>query len=147
MNTQLSIAEASVKLNDMKNEIMEDSKKLKEENKKLKEENDKLKENVFNADCRCNQFRVKVGYSFIHDILQDVYLINIDSYDEDESPEPDIYHIKYGFEDVVFSECSNAVNNTINKFIKNPVGEINENIIDEIGEVVESFIDSDIIYY
>jgi len=143
MNTQLSIAEASVKLNDMENEIMEDTNKLKQEIKKLKVENDKLKENVFNADCRCNQFRVKVGYSFIHDILYDVYLIDIDSYEEDE---PDMYHIKDGFQDVVFAECSNAVDNVINRFIKNPVGEINENIIDEIGEVVASFKNSDIIY-
>tara|TARA_R110001592_G_scaffold32544_2_gene113871 strand:+ start:5061 stop:5378 length:318 start_codon:yes stop_codon:yes gene_type:complete len=100
--------------------------------------------NVFNADSRCNQFRVKVGYSFIHDILEEVYQIDIDTVDK-EDLEEDMYHIKDGFQDVVFAECSNAVDNVINRFIKNPVGEINGNIIDEIGEVVESFKDSDII--
>ena len=100
--------------------------------------------NVFNADSRCNQFRVKVGYSFIHDILQDVYMIDLDSVDK-EDLEEDMYYIQDGNEDVVFAECANAVDNVINRFIKNPVGCINENIIEEIGEVVQIFKDSDII--
>jgi len=99
---------------------------------------------VFKADSRCNQFRVKVGHSFIHEILQNVYMIDLDSVDKEDLGE-DWYYIQDGYEDEVFAECANAVDKVINRFIKNPVGCINDEITEEIGEVVLIFKDIDII--
>ena len=112
--------------------------KLYKENKELKEEIEKLKSNVFNADSRCNQFRVKVGYSYIHDILERVFDMDLDGYDED----PLRLMCMEDHKDFLFEECARVINNCIN--IK---GVDEEYIYEEIeSEVIDKFKDNDWIH-
>ena len=104
---------------------------------------DELKSNVFNADSRCNQFRVKVGYSYIHDILEGVFDMDLDGYDEDEYTEwAEKWKCIDFHKDFLFEECARVISNCIN--IK---GVDQEYICEEIGnEVIDKFKDNEWIH-
>jgi len=114
---------------------MTDYKALYEQSQKEIQE---LQSNVFNADSRCNQFRVKVGYSYIHDILERVSDTDLDGYDED----PLRWMCMEDRKDFLFEECASVINNCIN--IK---GVDEEYICEEIeDEVIDKFKDNDWIH-
>jgi len=112
---------------------------LEQENEKLKE---KLNSNVFNADCRCNQFRVKVGYSYIHDILEGVFNMDLDGYDEDDGEDSEKWKCWDSNIDHLFEECARVINNCINR-----KGVDEEYIWEEIeSEVIDKFKHNDWIF-
>ena len=122
-------------------------KKLNDEIKLLKKKVAELDEPVFQADMRCYQFRVKVGYSFIHDILTEVHDMDLDGPDDDD--DSGTLKCVEEFKESLFNECAGAVNRVINEIINNgsvsPIinndrsNEIGQHIIEEIGNVVELF--------
>jgi len=121
---------------------MTDYKALYEQSQKEIQE---LKSNVFNADCRCNQFRVKVGYSYIHDILEGVFDMDLDGYDEDDDEDSEKWKCMEDRKDFLFEECASVINNCIN--IKGGCHISEEYIWEEIGsEVIDKFKDNDWIH-
>ena len=109
----------------------------KKEREALQKKVAELEESVFNADSRCNQFRVKVGYSYIHDILTEIHDMDLDTYDNDEDDD-DAGTLKCveEFKGALFNECAGAINRIINHNIS---PEISQHIMEEIGNVVELF--------
>ena len=136
-----TILERDEELADIKENVFtgydDDISTLKEQNKELKKKVEELKEPVFNADSRCNQFRVKVGYSYIHDILTEIHDMDLDTYDNDEDDD-DAGTLKCveEFKGALFNECAGAINGVINNGLSS---EMSEQIMEEIGNVVELF--------
>ena len=121
---------------------MTDYKALYEQSQKEIQE---LKSNVFNADSRCNQFRVKVGYSYIHDILERVFDMDLDGYDEDDDEDSEKWKCMEDRKDFLFEECASVINNCIN--IKGACHISEEYIWEEIGsEVIDKFKHNDWIH-
>ena len=113
-------------------------KKLNDEIKLLKKKVAELDEPVFQADMRCYQFRVKVGYSYIHDILTEIHDMDLDGPDDDD--DSGTLKCVEEFKESLFNECAGAVNRVINESISNGTSqEISQHIMDEIGNVVELF--------
>lgn len=126
-------------------EVEEELEEVKEKNKELKKQLVKLSEPVFNVDCRCDQFRVKVGYSYIHDILTTVFDMDLDGYDDDDDDSGKLKCVEEQ-KDFLFTECAGAINTSINRFIcDGTCEEINNHMMDEIGNVVQSFQDKEYI--
>jgi hypothetical protein len=109
------------------------------ENDKLKKEIEKLKNPVIhNRDSRCSQFDIKVGYSYIMDCLESVLLEE----EYNHFSESD-YQEKADF---VCEEVARTIDNAINSHIINPVGKLENHIMDKVGDKVEVLRDSGHIY-
>jgi len=143
------IAELRVKNDDLKADIDEavenhfSDLKLRETTWKewntLVEENEKLKDPVIhNRDCRCSQFDIKVGHSYIMDCLECV--LTEEEYNHFSESD---YQEKADF---VCEEVARAIDNAINSHIRNPVREIGAHILDEVSEKVAVLRDSGHIY-
>ena len=157
------IAELRVENDNLKEQLEDDTRqvhKLFDENEKLKErkddamrlmmlsdkENDKLKKEIeklkdpviHNRDSRCCQFDIRVGYSYIMDCLESV----LTEEEYNHFCESD-YQEKADF---VCEQVARAIDSAINSHIINPVGRLENHIMDEVGDKVAVLRDSGHIY-
>jgi hypothetical protein len=93
---------------------------------------------IHNRDSRCNQFDIRVGYSFVKDYLDAVLLEEeLDHFDECDYQEK---------ADFVCEEVARAIDAAINNYIPNPVGQLEYHILDYVRDKVEVLRDSGHIY-
>jgi hypothetical protein len=99
----------------------------------MKQEINELKCPVIpNRDSRCHQFDVRVGYSYAHDMLGAVLTEEQMEYLEDHSDDLD----------TVIELVAGQIDKAINTFILNPVGEINNHILEYVNNDLEDTISS-----
>jgi len=93
---------------------------------------------IHNRDSRCNQFDIRVGYSYVKECLETILLEEeLDHFDESDYQEK---------ADFVCEEVARAIDGAINSYITNPVGELQYHILDYVRDKVEVLRDSGHIY-